>query len=180
MLSGRRNILKSNATALDQLARLADPVIIVVVGWLTQWLYLGTSNAPPTYWVAMLAVALISLAVFPATGLYRPQRGGSLVEDLRSLASGWFTLLAIGVLLVFVTKSGDLFSRIWVAIWFACGFVLQTAVRLGFRLALRFLRRRGYNLSHICIVGAGELGREVVLRLRRAPWTGLQLRGFYG
>src|SRR5207237_4183357 len=42
-----------------------------------------------------------------------------------------------------------------------------------------FLRRRGYNLRHICVVGAGELGREVVLRLRRAPWSGLILRGFY-
>jgi putative colanic acid biosynthesis UDP-glucose lipid carrier transferase len=179
MLSGPRNLLKTNASALVQLLRIADPVIIVVVGWVAQWVYLGTDVAPPTYWVAMLAVALISLAVFPATGLYRPQRGGSLIEDLRSLASGWLTLLAIAVFLVFVTKSGDLFSRVWVAIWFACGFVLQTVMRLGFRLALRFLRRRGYNLRHICIVGAGELGREVVLRLRRAPWTGLHLRGFY-
>ena len=179
MLSVPRNLLKTNASALVQLLRIADPVIIVVIGWVAQWIYLGTDTTPPTYWVAMLAVVLISLAVFPATGLYRPQRGGSLIEDLRLLASGWLTLLAIAVFLVFVTKSGDLFSRVWVAIWFACGFVLQAAVRLGFRLVLRFLRRRGYNLRHICIVGAGELGREVVLRLRRAPWTGLQLRGFY-
>src|SRR5438067_10024884 len=145
MLTARRSLLKSNATALDQMLRLADPVIIVVVGWVAQWVYLGTADASPVYWIAMLVVALMSFAVFPATGLYRPQRGGSLIEDLRALSSGWLTLLAIAVFLVFVTKSGDLFSRVWVAIWFACGFVLQAAVRLGFRLVLRFLRRRGYN-----------------------------------
>ncbi len=179
MLSGRRSLLKTNATALDQLLRLTDPIVIVGVGWAMQWIYLGTPDAPSTYWVAMLAVALMSLAVFPATGLYRPQRGGSLIEDLRSLAYGWLTLLAFGVFLVFVTKSGELYSRVWVALWFAGGFLLQTTIRLTLRLTLRFLRRRGYNLRHVCIVGAGELGQEVVLRLRRAPWTGLNLRGFY-
>ena len=179
MLREPRNVLKSNATALDQLLRLADPVIVVLGGWAAQWWYLGNTGAAPTYWVAMLAVALLSLAVFPATGLYRPQRGASLVEDMRSLASGWLSLLAIGVFLAFVTKTGDLYSRVWVALWFVTGFLAQTAMRIGLRLSLRSLRRRGYNLRHICIVGAGELGREVVLRLRRAPWSGLSLRGFF-
>ena len=179
MLNGPRNLLKTNASVLDRLLRLADPIIIVVAGWAAQSFYLGTDVAPPTYWVAMLAVALLSLAVFPATGLYRPQRGASLVEDMRALASGWLLLLAIGVFLAFVTKTGDLYSRVWVALWFVAGFLAQTAMRIGLRLSLRLLRRRGYNLRHICIVGAGELGREVALRLRRAPWSGLYLRGFF-
>jgi putative colanic acid biosynthesis UDP-glucose lipid carrier transferase len=179
MLSEPRNLLKTNATVLDQLLRLADPTIVVFAGWAAQWWYLGNVEATPTYWVAMLAVALLSLAVFPATGLYRPQRGASLVEDMRALGSGWLSLLAIAVFLVFVTKTGEAYSRVWVALWFAAGVLLQTAMRIVLRLSLRYLRRRGYNLRHICIVGAGELGREVALRLRRAPWSGLSLRGFF-
>jgi len=179
MLKPTRSLLKTNATILDQLARLADPIIVVVAGWAAHWIYLGGPAPPPTYWVAMLAIALCSLAVFPATGLYRPQRGASLIEDLRGLASGWLTLLAIGAFTAFVTKTGDVYSRVWVAIWIVAGFILQTTLRLALRLALRFLRRRGYNLRHICIVGAGNLGREVALRLQRAPWSGFSLRGFY-
>ncbi len=179
MLTARRSLLKSNATALDQMLRLADPVIVVLVGWAAHWIYLGTPDAPAAYWIALLAVALMSFALFPVTGLYRPQRGGSLIEDLRALTSGWLLLLAIGVFLIFITKSGDLYSRVWVALWFAGGFLLQTVMRLALRVSLRYLRSRGYNLRHICIVGAGELGREVVLRLRRSPWSGLNLRGFY-
>ena len=179
MLSPTRSLLKSNASVLDQLVRLADPLIVVLAGWTAHWIYLGGPVAPPTYWVAMLAIALCSLAVLPATGLYRPQRGASLIEDLRALASGWLTLLAIGAFTAFVTKTGDVYSRAWVAIWIVSGFMLQTALRLALRLTLRFLRRRGYNLRHICIVGAGNLGREVAQRLRRAPWSGFALRGFY-
>jgi putative colanic acid biosysnthesis UDP-glucose lipid carrier transferase len=179
MLRQSRNLLKSNASALDQSLRLADPAVVVLAGWASQWWYLGSPSASPTYWVAMLAVALLSLGVFPATGLYRPQRGASLIEDVRALVSGWVLLLAIGVFLAFVTKTGDAYSRAWVALWFATGVLAQAAMRVALRLSLRFLRRRGYNLRHIYIVGAGDLGREVALRLRRAPWSGLSLRGFF-
>jgi putative colanic acid biosynthesis UDP-glucose lipid carrier transferase len=179
MLSAPRNLLKSSASTFDTLARIADPLLVVIVGWAAHWIYLGSPVVPPAYWAAILAVALCSLLVFPATGLYRPQRGASPVEDLRALVYGWLALLAIGVMVAFVTKTSDTFSRAWVALWIVGGFLLQITVRLGLRLTLRGLRRRGYNLRHICIVGAGDLGREVVARLRRAPWTGLHLRGFY-
>jgi putative colanic acid biosynthesis UDP-glucose lipid carrier transferase len=44
---------------------------------------------------------------------------------------------------------------------------------------LRQVRRRGYNLRHIVIAGAGNLGRNVAERLRTAPWAGFAIRGFY-
>ena len=183
MLSAPRNLLKPNASTFDALARIADPTIVVIVGWAAHWVYLGLYQGipivPPAYWIAIFAVALCSVVVFPATGLYRPERGASVVEDLRALVYGWLTLVAIGVLAVFATKTGDLYSRVWVGLWIGAGLLLQIAMRLGLRLTLRGLRQRGYNLRHICIVGAGDLGREVVARLRRAPWTGLHLRGFY-
>jgi putative colanic acid biosysnthesis UDP-glucose lipid carrier transferase len=179
VLNAPRNVLKSNATTLDELTRVGDPLIIALVGIVAHWAYLGAGTVPPAYWVAILSVALSSLVIFPAFGLYRSQRGASLAEDLRALVSGWLTLLALGIFVAFVTKTSDMYSRIWVALWVCGGFLLQTGVRIGMRLLLRFLRRRGYNLRHICIVGAGTLGREIATRLRRAPWSGLQLRGFY-
>ncbi len=179
MLSAPRNVLKTNATTLDELARIADPVIITLVGIAAFWAYRIEPAMPPHYWIAIFAVAVSSLVVFPAVGLYQPQRGASMVEDLRALVSGWLILLALGVFVAFVTKTSDMYSRVWVLLLIGGGFVLQTGVRIGMRLALRFMRRRGYNLRHICIVGAGELGREIAQRLRRAPWSGLQLSGFY-
>ena len=179
MLNAPRNVLKTNATTLDEIARIADPVIITLVGLAAFWAYRIEPTVPPHYWIAILAVAVSSLVVFPAVGLYQPQRGASMVEDLRALVSGWLILLALGVFVAFVTKTSDMYSRVWVLLWIGGGFLLQTGVRIGMRLMLRYMRRRGYNLRHICIVGAGELGREIAQRLRRAPWSGLQLSGFY-
>ncbi len=63
-----RNLLKSNATTFDRLLRIADPLVIVVVGWVVYLVYLDSAALPPNYWVALLGAALLSVVVFPETG----------------------------------------------------------------------------------------------------------------
>ena len=63
--------------------------------------------------------------------------------------------------------------------WFALTLVTHLVLRGGIRLFLRQLRRRGYNLRHVVIVGAGRLGTNVAQRLRAAPWAGFAIRGYY-
>jgi hypothetical protein len=84
-----RNLLKSNATTFDRLLRIADPLVVVIVGWVVHLIYLGSAVLPPNYWVALLGAALLSVIAFPETGLYRPKRGASLADDLRALTYGW-------------------------------------------------------------------------------------------
>jgi putative colanic acid biosynthesis UDP-glucose lipid carrier transferase len=174
-----RNLLKTNATTFDRLLRIADPLAILAIGWVAYLLYLDSAAPPPNYWVALLGAALLSVVVFPETGLYQPKRGASLAEDLHALTYGWLVVVAIGIGVAFLTKTSDTYSRVWVASTATGGLLLHAAMRVVLRLALRWLRRRGYNLRHVCIVGAGELGREVAARLKGAPWSGLVVRGFY-
>jgi putative colanic acid biosynthesis UDP-glucose lipid carrier transferase len=174
-----RNLLKSNATTFDRLLRLVDPLVIVVVGWVVHLIYLGSAVLPPNYWIALLGAALLAVVVFPETGLYRPKRGASLADDLRALTYGWSVVVALGISVAFLTKTSDSYSRVWVASSASGGLLVHAALRVALRLALRWLRRRGYNLRHVCIVGAGELAREVVTRLRQAPWSGLVVHALY-
>lgn len=174
-----RNLLKSNATTFDRLLRLADPLVIVIVGWIVHLIYLDSAVLPPNYWVALLGAALLSIVVFPETGLYRPKRGASLADDLRALTYGWSVVVAIGISVAFLTKTSDSYSRVWVAASATAGLMVHAFMRVALRLALRWLRRRGYNLRHISIVGAGELACEVVRRLRQAPWSGLVVQALY-
>ena len=174
-----RNLLKTNATTFDRLLRIVDPLVIVIVGWVVHLIYLGSAVLPPNYWVALLGAALLGVVVFPETGLYRPKRGASLADDLRALTYGWSVVVALGISVAFLTKTSDSYSRVWVASSASAGLLVHATLRVALRLALRWLRRRGYNLRHVCIVGAGELAREVVTRLRHAPWTGLVVHALY-
>jgi putative colanic acid biosynthesis UDP-glucose lipid carrier transferase len=47
------------------------------------------------------------------------------------------------------------------------------------RAMLRSVRRRGRNLRHVVIVGAGSHGRGVAARLSAAPWNGLAISAYY-
>jgi putative colanic acid biosysnthesis UDP-glucose lipid carrier transferase len=68
---------------------------------------------------------------------------------------------------------------VWSTYWIVLGLAAHLAFRLGLRLVLRSLRRRGHNLRYLAIAGGGVLGREIALRLRQTPWSGFVVRGFY-
>jgi len=125
-----RNLLKSNATTFDRLLRLVDPLVIVIVGWGSYLIYLGSAVLPSNYWVALLGAALLGIAVFPETGLYQPKRGASLADDLRALTYGWSVVVALGIMVAFLTKTSDSYSRVWVASSAAAGLLVDAALRM--------------------------------------------------
>ncbi len=175
----RRNLLKENSTLLDVALRVADPVFAIAAGVVAYRAYFDTWDLMPNYVTALLVVALFALAAFPSFRLYQSQRGISFAEEVRALFLAWGAIAVTGGMLLFLTKTGAEISRGWALIWMLGGFLAHAASRAALRGALRALRRRGRNLRHIVIVGAGPHGREIAARLRSAPWSGLNVRGFY-
>ena len=50
--------------------------------------------------------------------------------------------------------------------------------RVLVRLALRYMRRRGWNMRHVAIVGVGRLGQITARTLTRNSWTGIRVTYF--
>jgi putative colanic acid biosynthesis UDP-glucose lipid carrier transferase len=175
----RRSVLKDNAPVFEWLLRTMDPLLVAAVGLTAYAGYLGGIDPPEHYILAMVGMSFACATLFPFVGLYSPQRGVTLFEEVRRLANAWLMLAAIWFAFLFLSKTGTEFSRVWSTYWIVFGFVSHLVFRGGIRLTLRALRRRGYNLRHIAIVGAGRLGQEIAERLRRTPWSGLALRAFY-
>jgi putative colanic acid biosynthesis UDP-glucose lipid carrier transferase len=173
-----RSVLKPHASLFLGILRLTDPAISMVVGFIAYRFYLG-DGLPERYLLFLGAGAVTILALFPLAGLYEPQRGISTTEELRRLVLAWATLAAMAGGAIFATKMGDAFSRVWVSGWLAGGFIATALVRVSVRIVLRSLRRSGRNLRHIVIVGAGSLGQNIAVRLRKAAWTGFNVIAFY-
>ena len=174
-----RNVLKENSTLLDAALRIVDPLFTLASGVLAYYLYFDNWEIKANYVAALLAVALLAFAAFPSLKLYQSQRGISFAEEVRALFLAWLAIAVTGGVFLFLTKTGADFSRGWALIWMAGGFLAHTLSRAATRIVLRALRRRGHNLRHVVIAGAGEHGRDVAARLRTAPWSGLTVRGFY-
>ncbi|HET9762219.1 MAG TPA: sugar transferase, partial [Casimicrobiaceae bacterium] len=174
-----RSLLKDNATLLDIALRLLDPLFIVATGYAAHRGYLGNWDPPPRYLTALATAGFIGFVALPALGLYQSRRGTSFVDELAALFLGWLLIAVTGGAFLFLTKTGTDFSRGWALLWITGGFLLHALWRAAVRVVLRMLRRRGRNLRHVIIVGAGEHGRAVAERLRAAPWSGLSVRAFY-
>ena len=179
MSSMQRSVLKLHASAFAAFLRGSDPLATLIVGLAGHAAYLGGFGLPVHYALFMVAGALAIAALFPMFRLYEPQRGVSIIEELRRLSFAWLFLTGLVGGAIFATKSGDTFSRVWVGIWLAGGFAATALLRVSVRLTLQTLRRRGRNLRHIAIVGAGALGETVARRLAQAAWAGFRVVGFY-
>jgi len=176
----RRSLLKDNALLFEWAMRLFDPLLLALVGAVFFRLYVDDwDQLVERYALAIMGMMLVCAALFPFLGLYSPQRGVTPFEELRRLFNAWLLLATIGFTFLFLSKTGHDFSRAWSIYFIIGGFLVQFGARAAIRLSLRALRRRGYNVRRIAIVGAGDLGREIAKRILRMPWSGLEVRGFY-
>ncbi len=175
----RKSLLKANAPLFEWLVRLFDPLLAILAGWLAYRWYLGTWILPERYLLALIGVAIFCFALFPLLRLYSPQRGVTLFEEIGRLVNAWLLLAAAWFGYLFLSKSGADFSRAWSLYWIGFGAAMHFASRAAIRLVLRSLRRRGHNLRHVIIVGAGRLGQDIARRLAQTPWSGLAVRAFY-
>jgi len=112
-----------------------------------------------------LTVGALALVLWPlvlrGVGLYRPQRHKSALDELFGVFKA--TVLA-GLLLVAITYFAreDRYSRGALIIFTALAFVGVGAMRFLFKEVLQALRRRGYNLRYVLVLGAGRLARQTL------------------
>lgn len=144
----------------------------------------------------LLAALLCCMASFYAFKLYRPRRDRSLAGELAQVVkASTVAVMAMVVVLWGVGSSqlagGNIPSRPFQIFGFSLdanrtqmvlfGILLlgmMSAHRTAFRMFLRWLRRRGYNLRHVAIIGVGRTGRIAAQTLDRNSWTGLRVSHF--
>jgi Undecaprenyl-phosphate glucose phosphotransferase len=172
-------VLKEYAGALNALFHVVDWLMIGLAGWLAHWLYLGRPSLPDHYEAALLVGVLLAALVFPRFNVYRAWRGAPLFEELRLVTMAWASVVAILIVIAFATKMGETFSRGWALIWVSTAWIGFLGFRALLRRVLNWMRSRGFNQRRIVIVGARGLGREVAAHIMAAPWTGLEIVGFF-
>lgn len=143
-------------------------------------------------WLLALPILLIAMWGF---GLYRPRRDRAfLVESQQVFKASLSTNVALIVILWVlgprsvsewagertVTAYGMVIDggRLQLGALVVLLPLMLTGHRGVFRLVLRAVRRRGWNLRHVTIIGTGRLGRIACRTLDRNSWTGLHVAYF--
>jgi len=127
--------------------------------------------------IPLVLLPLMMVALF-YSGLYQPRRDQRFAKEarviLRSVILGTILIIAGSYLFRKQLTGGRDLSNLQFAIFGALCVVSLLSWRFSFRSVLKSLRRRGWNLRHVAIVGTGRLGQVVCRTLERNSWTGIR------
>ena len=142
----------------------------------------------------LFALPIVLSAMWLA-GLYRPRRDRTLVSEQGQIFRATVTALVALVVLLWIVgnnviggSEGYSPARVLghdldagrlqigtLALLLPAGLGLE---RLCFRVTLRFIRKRGWNLRHVAVLGVGRLGQITCRTIERNHWTGIKVAYF--
>jgi Undecaprenyl-phosphate glucose phosphotransferase len=133
---------------------------------------------PPFLQYALVLPLILPVwfSLLRSRGLYEPQRTGSPLREIGGVIGATSMGVMVLVALSFFIR-GYFYSRLAIGLFSVVSAGSIISARWALRATLRRLRRKGYNLRYVLVVGAGDLAREVIERLHAHPEAGLRVVG---
>ena len=176
-------MIKDNQKYLNRLHVVLDALVAVVSYIVAWWLRIvvfqqsgvGTL-APKVYFAALLGIVPVYLALYSALNLYKSKRYSSAKREFFDIIRANLAGLLIFFVALYIINEPD-FSRAVVFIFSIINVVLAVAVRNGIRIFLRHIRKKGYNVKYIVLVGYSRAAEEYIDRILANPHWGYVVRG---
>ena len=176
-------MIRDNQKFLNRLQVIIDAFVIAIAYALAYWFKFCSGlfvNGPhwdfESYATYLAAIIPGYLILYLSFNLYTPKR----VQGRRLELSNIIKANTIGVMLFIIVLFGmhlDDFSRGMLGIFYVVNIVLETAERNGIRMFLRDIRRKGFNIKQILLVGYSRAAEEYIDRIRSNPQWGYVIRG---
>ena len=174
-------------TQLFEVLFTASDLLVVSVAWVLSYYIRFSSGLMPVekgvapfsdYFRMLIFVGLIWAFVFNRAGLYRPMRGASRLREILAVvrANSLSVLLLLAATYLFREKSIPFSRAVFVIFWINSTLFLVIS-RSAIRTLLRAMRKRGFNLRHVLIVGSGDLAISVAKSMSLHPEYGINCVG---
>lgn len=179
-------MIKDNQKFFNRLLVLLDALVIAAAYWLSWFLWLsgnvkemepGTGILPvETYFTAFAMIVPGYLILYNAFDLYSSKRTArTSYEIFNIIKANTVGLIAVMVVL-FAINIPD-FSRGMVGVFYGINIVAEALMRKSVRYFLRRMRRKGYNIKHILLVGYSRAAEEYISKIKANPEWGYEVYG---
>ncbi len=165
---------------LAGVVRMAEFALIVVIGLAVYCAYLPDIDSLIwRYLLATFAIAVLSMLAFQVADIYQVQAFRGLEKQYMRLASAWSVVFLIVIGASFFAKAGEMFSRVWLGIFYVSGLAALIVSRRLLFLLVRKWTREGRLTRRTVIVGGGDYGAHVIEALQRQKDTGVKIIGLF-
>lgn len=156
---------------LPRTGLIATDVVALLAAMLAAtWLRFGDPLAleRPMLIVMLALPSLVLLVEF--AGLYRPEVAQMRVRTALRWAALWSLVIGLVLAMLFFSKTGDLFSRLWLGLWYVSALIVALPARMAWAGAIRSWRARGRLGERAGVAGRGAALDSLIATLdRRAP-----------
>ena len=161
---------------------MLDAFVIIIayfIAWIIKFLFLDESiGALPfrVYAAAILPIVPAYLLLYYLFSLYTPKRVQGRRLEMWNIVKANTVGIALILGVLYLIKMMH-FSRELLAIFYFVNILLETGLRNLIRYFLRSMRKKGYNLKHILLVGYSHAAEEYIDRIIATPQWGYKIRG---
>ncbi|HET9452174.1 MAG TPA: undecaprenyl-phosphate glucose phosphotransferase [Aggregicoccus sp.] len=165
-------------TSVKVVTDMAVLALAFGLAFLTRFSSLLPYEALPSWEDTLVSLAMV-LVIFPITfnksRLYLTNRVRTNIGEVFEVFKA--TVLAALILVALTYFTRERYSRLTFAIFVAYAFIGVSVTRLVFRQVLAEVRRRGYNLKTILVIGGGDLGQRVIETVESHRELGFRVTG---
>lgn len=182
-------MIKSHQKTLNRIHVALDLMVVVIsyvlayqlrFHWLSFMEYFreaeGTYLPFSVYMSYLWAILPGYLVIFLTNGVYRSQRSSSrflqILEIVKINIMGLVYILAV----LFLVKEIDI-SRWFLVMFFLINIMLDLVYRFCLRRTLRKIRKDGYNMKHVLLIGYSRTAEGLIDRMKANPQWGYHIRG---
>ena len=160
------------------LLRLGEFAALIALGYLIHAFYVGVGMT--ALYVAVLAGgAAVGILLLQLADAYQIPALRSPLRMTPRILAAWAIAFAAMALVLFFFKSGDHYSRVWFASWFATGALYLVVERQVIAYAIRRWARNGTMERRAVIVGGGEPAKELIRTLEHQPENDIRICGIF-
>ncbi len=169
--------LREQSSLIARFLHLFD--CLLAVGYLSLLVIWYRVPWSPYYTRLVIISFVLCFISFQSFQLYRSWRGWKYFLEFLVVLKAWGTVIGLLLFYFFIFKISHAYSRVVILIWSLSTPFLIFLLHLSARKILRVIRARGKNVRRAVIVGAGELGVNLVKEVEGMPWAGIDVLGFF-
>lgn len=175
-------MIKENQKHFNRLQVLIDVFVLLfsyVAAWVIKFQIISSDDGAlslRTYMIALPITVLVYLGLYYLFSLYTPKRVQGRRLELWNIVKANTVGIALFLGVLYLIKMMH-FSREMLFIFYVINICLEAIARNLIRYFLRSMRRKGYNLKHIVLVGYSRAAEEYIDRILENPQWGYKIRG---
>ncbi len=146
---------------------LADALLIAAAAVLAYVLRHGFITMPLDVATSAVLAMVLTLNAFYLSGAYNALVMDTLVQQCLRVMQVWTAVFGALLLLGYLTKTSDLYSRAWAVLWYGSTLVCLLCARCIAAIQVMRWRARGRLAGTVAIVDLCNSGDQIGMRIRR-------------